>query len=346
MLITRLRFKNRAVLVGEMTESALIRACKVRNTSAVRTSLKNGQIDLSHEMYSFKLEGWLLTLFVEYGHPVPCKSVIQRYSDFVAYFDHDMTFCKLQFSEENLLACLCVGLLRVLTSQLSLFRSMHHLLRYHGEFHFEICKSMLKWIAIDHNFAKVDVFVMEDLRFAIMYGVEEWQAKRMAMIILQSEARDWFISFLGYFRLSIDEEYPDFGVGKIFKPALHQTILTNFNSEVLLKFLVEECNANINMRDSKDQLTALIALCFYHPPKVSKVQCMIDLGADMNAVFKYGQTVLDYAVDKTKQKTYLAFGVKKAWGYSKNTSSSRSRIWTEDKLHFCKLDKNGLRRQN
>lgn len=98
----------------------------------------------------------------------------------------------------------------------------------------------------------------DNLRTAIIYGVEECQAKSDAMDVLRSRLKDWFLFYLSYFGLNInDDDYFDSYYG--LNTLLHHTIY-HINDR-LLRFFVEECNTDANVRDKCTQQTALICAC-------------------------------------------------------------------------------------
>lgn len=121
----------------------------------------------------------------------------------MTFLDHDLTFRNntaggLFEDNASMLARYNSGTLD-LCGKMSLLKSFHHLLREHGEFYGKISESMMAWVVDDRHLSNHDDPALDDLRFAIMYGVEECQAKKVAMIVIMSRRKDWFLSYLSYF---------------------------------------------------------------------------------------------------------------------------------------------------
>lgn len=193
-----------------------------------------------------------------------------------------------------------------LTGAESLLRSIHHLLRHHGEFYDKTCKSFLSWISCNHQavLPKDDGIVMKDLWPAIMYAVGIKQAKSMAMIVMQSRRRDWFTSFLNEFNLDINDEYP-YPFSNRSKPLLIRSL--NCTDDRLLRFLVKKYNADVNVKDKHDDQTALISTCAYYGFRSITVKYLLRHGADVNAVDKQGLKALDYAVMSASGKNIARY---------------------------------------
>lgn len=294
-----------------MTESALFQAFIEHDTLTVRALLKHGDVDLITEVYKSSVEGGFLSLFVEYGQQILSNwCYISSYDVLITYFDYDLPFCSRLIQDygndpfcRRLIQdygndCIPTDSSSV-QDKLHLCRSFHHLLCQHGEFHGETCFDMLTWIIYDDDLADEEDLVLDDLWFAIMYGAEDWEAKSLTMIMIRSQRKDWVLLYLSYFGLNINDEYP-FDSMHANKPALLQAVESN---DTLLWFLLEECDADVNVRDTADQTALIVAsdICF----ESSTVKYLLNRVADVNAFDKKGLTALDYAVNFAERLHYI-----------------------------------------
>lgn len=188
------------------------------------------------------------------------------------------------------------------SDKISLCRSFHHLLHQHGEFHEGICWDIMTLMVNEKDSASYEDLELDDLRFATMYAVGERQAKRIAMVVMRSRRKDWFLSYLIYYDLHINDEYYDFQWSLSMTPPLLHAITIRNNS--LLVFLVEECNADVNVKVSYHHQTALMFASDFSLPS-STMKCLLDHGADVSAVDKNGLTALDHAASKLRRGKYL-----------------------------------------
>lgn len=256
-------------------------------------------IDISSQTNYFEFNGGIMPLFAEYGHRIPSKFSIRSYDELVAYSEQDMTLRSTPLHDDFIDFPSMVGSQNIVIGYISI----HNLLRQHGEFHGWMQLNMGNWMVIGSDFAHDNAPQADDLRFAFIYGVEDWQSKRIAMMVMRSRRRDWFLSCLSNFGLSIDAiDYPGHPA---VKPALLRAIY--YNDDSLIPFLLQECNANVNVIDNDMHQTALMLVCSRDPPRLLAVQCLLDLGADVNAVDKNGWTAMDYAVHRAKDRGFSRY---------------------------------------
>lgn len=83
---------------------------------------------------------------------------------------------------------------------------IHHLRQY-GESPIWITECMLSWILYE-DFTAKNVLIANDLRAAMISFVQEKEAKNLVMNILFSPPKDWFLPYLNYFDLSINDMFP------------------------------------------------------------------------------------------------------------------------------------------
>lgn len=288
-------------------ESALLRACREKDISIIRTLLQNEVTDFSLQMNQLSFSGRLVELFMEYGHPIPYECCVSRYKDLQSYFDHDLTLFRAP-KDANELKILLTSF--EFNGKLKVYILVHHLLRQQGEFHSKIRKSMISWLVGSSDISQSGSSIVHELRVAVFFAIEE-DAKRSAMIVARSLRKDWFLSYLNLLNLNVneltynttdffhsaaenDDEATDegFSVAEFEIPIIHHSAVHEHRSK-LLRFLVRKCSADVNILDSRNH-TALMITCLHRRYPLKYVQRLIDVGADVNIIAADGLTALDY----------------------------------------------------
>lgn len=168
------------------------------------------------------------------------------------------------------------------------------------------------------------------LQFASMYGVEEWQTKRIAMIIIGSRRKDWFLSFFSCFGLNINDDYPvDYPCYPTMRPVKLRPIHSEDESQI--PFLVKECYADdVNVRDKEKHKTALIMANFDAHSRAStdwtRCWCKYCRQERPNSSGLCSMLWIELNVNDMK-----TIGVRLQYYFRQR------KIRTKDKQHFCKV---------
>lgn len=113
--------------------------------------------------------------------------------------------------------------------------------------------------------------------------------------------KEWFLSYLHYF---------DLDISRVFLSC----IIGIYSSEQVVRFLVEECHADVNTANLQRNFTALM-LAMRANKSVDAVQVLFSLGADVNVVRGNEGTALDHAFTLIvkKQRHITAHDKHVAW---------------------------------
>lgn len=278
-----------------MTESALFRACRDGNTSTARALLQAEEFDYSPQFDQLSVTIEFFLLFLEYGHRIPSACDLSDKQSLVANFDHDLTLLKLP-CYQGLFEQASFVLLDV-DGKVTRCRFMHHMLRVHGEFYPWISFDMCKWIADNKDIAQCNNTVLEDLQAAIIFTVSDDDVMVIANIVSRSSNKDWFLSFLSCFDVHLNDSF--------MKDVFRLHLYYEADLEQQLRFLVNKCHTDVDMKVEDRGQTLLMLACqsFFVP--IGVVSCLLDLGADVNAVDSQGLTALDYAVKLASDELFI-----------------------------------------
>lgn len=98
---------------------------------------------------------------------------------------------------------------------------IHHLLRDHGQLLFDNSKDILSSL-VRREVSPSNDPIISDLREAMVYAVMKKNTKSLAMIVMKSLQKDWFLSFLNYFNLHVNDLFPPIFV---FQPSIMDCII-------------------------------------------------------------------------------------------------------------------------
>lgn len=272
------------VVMSELLTLALFRACRDGNTLSVRTLLQQGALCCSESIDLLNLAVELIVLLLEYGHRIPLLYYQTNKDKLTVYIEHDFSLISMRFC---------------FSPSLQQQQMLYRFLRDQGDYSSVHTRHFISWLTTSREARHCNDLEISQLREAVTCMVTEDDASNAAMTIMKSLRRDWFLSFLHHFDLTVNSKFtftrPDNRIEH--ESLICQSLVCGSFDEFLLRFLVLDCHADINACDILNRYTPLMFACSLnckHLP-IKAVICLIDLGADVRAVNCFEETALDHA---------------------------------------------------